>query len=333
MGASIVNTQLSRFTLAAALLTFLSPWPLPVRAASSEASFDRNLTVSGPIRIELSSGSGDVQIKSAANGAVHIHGDVRSSWSIFGDGQKRAQELAANPPIEQRGDTIRVGKDGSQTGNLSITYIIEVPHDTEVSVNLASGSLAVTGIGGPLKAETASGSIRVEKIERDANISTASGAITASDLGDYLRASTTSGDIAISNVKSEVRADSVSGSIRITNPGTRIDAHSVSGFVEIQGANADTKAHSVSGHVTVSGDPGKSGYWNLESTSGSVTLGVRPNAAFYFSAESSSGAIHTDIPIVIEEQGKHSLRARVGNGGARVEVHSVSGSISVRAAS
>jgi DUF4097 and DUF4098 domain-containing protein YvlB len=103
--------------------------------------------------------------------------------------------------------------------------------------------------------------------------------------------------------------------------------------VEVYGVSADTKAHSTSGSVNVSGDPGKSGYWKLESVSGNVNLGVQPNSAFFFSAESVSGAVHTDIPIVIEEQGKHSLRAHVGNGGARVEVRSVSGSINVRAAS
>jgi hypothetical protein len=37
------------------------------------------------------------------------------------------------------------------------------------------------------------------------------------------------------------------------------------------------------------------------------------------------------VPIVIEEQGKHSLRARMGNGGGRVEVHTISGEIRVRA--
>ncbi|GAC1620432.1 MAG: hypothetical protein PVS2B2_13980 [Candidatus Acidiferrum sp.] len=327
-----MNTHLSRFTLAATLMTSLSLAPTSVRA-SSDASFDRNLNVSGPVRVEVSNGSGDVQIKLAANGTVHIHGDVRTSWSIFGNDQKLAQELAANPPVEQRGDTIRIDRGGSRTGDFSISYVIEVPQDTEVSVNLASGSLTVTGIRGPLKAESASGSIHIEKIERDANVSTASGAITASDLGGYLRASTSSGSTTVSNVKEDVRVDTSSGSIHVTNPGARIEAQSRSGSIEIYGASADTQAQSLSGHVTVYGDPGKSGYWNLESRSGSINLGVRSNSAFFFSAESSSGGIHTDIPIVIEEQGKHSLRARVGNGGARVKVHTASGSINVRAAS
>ena len=62
-----------------------------------------------------------------------------------------------------------------------------------------------------------------------------------------------------------------------------------------------------------------------------MRLGVPTNANFRLSAEAVSGQIKTDVPIVIEEQGKHSLRARMGNGGGRVEVHTVSGEIHVSA--
>jgi DUF4097 and DUF4098 domain-containing protein YvlB len=58
---------------------------------------------------------------------------------------------------------------------------------------------------------------------------------------------------------------------------------------------------------------------------------VPTSANFRFSAEAISGNVKTDIPIVIEEQGKHTLHAHVGNGGGRVEVHTVSGDIDVAA--
>ena len=326
-----MNTTLRQLALGVTLAVSLAAPPLLV--ASSDATFDRNLTVSGPIRLELSNASGDVQIKAAANGAVHIHGDVHSSWSMLGNNEKRAQEVSANPPIEQKGDTIRVGKNGPHINNISIKYTIEVPHDTEVIVDIASGSVFVAGIRAPLRTDSASGAIRIEKIDRDATISTASGDITATDLSGYLKANTASGKITVSGVKGDVRANSASGDIRINQPGARADAQSMSGKVEIWGTSTDTTAQSTSGDVNISGDPGKSGYWKLQSVSGSVNLGVHPNSAFFLSAESMSGAIHADIPIVIEEQDKHSMRAHVGNGGARVEVRSVSGSINVRSAS
>jgi DUF4097 and DUF4098 domain-containing protein YvlB len=99
----------------------------------------------------------------------------------------------------------------------------------------------------------------------------------------------------------------------------------------VQGATRDVKAHAASGRVDVQGNPGSTSYWDLKTVSGVVQLGVPPSANFHLSADAVSGQIKTDVPIVIEEQGKHSLRARMGNGGGRVEVHTVSGEIRVRA--
>ncbi len=63
--------------------------------------------------------------------------------------------------------------------------------------------------------------------------------------------------------------------------------------------------------------------------SGAVQLGVPSSANLHLSAEAVSGEIRTDVPIVVEEQGKHSLRAHMGSGGGRVDVHTVSGEIRV----
>jgi DUF4097 and DUF4098 domain-containing protein YvlB len=60
-----------------------------------------------------------------------------------------------------------------------------------------------------------------------------------------------------------------------------------------------------------------------------VYLSVPASANLHLSAEAVSGEIRTDIPIMIEEQGKHTLRAQLGSGGGRVEVHTISGEIRV----
>jgi DUF4097 and DUF4098 domain-containing protein YvlB len=126
-----------------------------------------------------------------------------------------------------------------------------------------------------------------------------------------------------------VRVNALSGFIRVSNPGGRIEADTASGEVEVQGAAKDVKSHAVSGRVSVQGNPGADSYWELKTVSGAVQLGVPASANLHLSAEAVSGEIRTDIPIVIEEQGKHSLRAHMGSGGGRVDVHTVSGEIRV----
>src|SRR5580658_10119428 len=88
---------------------------------SVSGSFDRSLDVSGPIRLELSNVAGDVAIVGSADGKVHVHGDVRVSGFGFGSPQKRLDDLIASPPIELKGDTLRIGKDTSRLHNVAIS--------------------------------------------------------------------------------------------------------------------------------------------------------------------------------------------------------------------
>ncbi len=298
---------------------------------SASGSFDRTLSVNGPIRLEFNNTSGDVSITGSADGKVHVHGDARASGMGFESPEKRLNELLANPPIEQRGDTIRVGEEMRRLRNVAVSYVIEVPRDTEISSSVLSGAQTIQDVRGPVKAEAASGSIRVNHIERQTQLSTLSGSIRADNIGDDIRASSASGTVTVSNIKGDVRISALSGSTQISKPGGRVEASTASGSVDVEGATSDVKAHAASGRVNVNGNPGTNSYWDLKTASGTVQLGVPASANFHLSAEAVSGEIKTDIPVVVEEQGKHSLRARVGNGGGRVEVRTVSGEIRLRA--
>src|SRR5205807_5269696 len=172
---------------------------------SVNGTFDRNYNVTGPIRLEITNASGDVDITGSSDGKVHVRGEVRASGFGFDNPQKRLDDTIANPPVEQRGDTIRIGADFSHLRNVSIAYNIQVPHDTEVDANVAFGAQNIRDLRGPVKVHAASGTIRVEKIDRDAEISTASGSITASDVGSDVQVSSASGNVTVSNVKGDVR--------------------------------------------------------------------------------------------------------------------------------
>lgn len=299
---------------------------------SVSGSFARSFNVNGPIRLELANAAGDVNIAEGAAGTVTIHAEVRASGFGFEDPQKRLSDIISNPPVEQRGDTIRIGKEFSRMRNISIAYSIQVPHDTEISSTVASGAQTIRNVRGPVNVKAASGSIRVEKIDRDVQLSTASGSISANDVGSDLHVSSASGSVTVSNIKGDVRVNALAGVIRVSRPGGRVVADTASGEVEIQDVAKDVKAHAASGRVYVQGNPGADSYWELKTVSGGVQFSVPSSANFHLSAEAVSGEIRADIPIVIEEQGKHSLRAHMGNGGGRVEVHTVSGEIRVSGA-
>jgi len=316
----------------AAVLVYTALALAPAKSQAADNTFERTLAVSGPLRIELSNGSGSVEIKGSADGKIHIVGKVTGGWSLFGNSEKSAQEVLSNPPIEQHDNVVRIGKSMSWTKNVSIDYNIETPRDSELEATVASGGITVDNVRGPVKINSASGYVHVYRVERDVQMSVASGSVECSKIGGFLRISSASGDMSISDVKGEVKATAASGSIRVAQPGDRVEVSTASGAIDITGARNDVKVHAISGSINVSGDPSANRLWEVKTVSGSVDMRVPPNASFLFTAEATSGDIRTNIPVILEEQGKHSLRAHVGSSSGRIEVHTVSGGVNVRGA-
>lgn len=325
-------TRQNKLAASIALLTIVVALAGCQMGPSVSGSFDRSLDVSGPIRLELSNVAGDISIVGSADGKVHIHGDVRVSGFGFGDPQKRLDDVVASPPVELRGDTLRVGKETTRLHNVSIAYAIEVPRDTAVNSASVSGSQSVRGVRGPVQAASVSGAVHGEDIGREVKLSSTSGTVSADNCGDDVRATSVSGSVTVTNAKGDVLAHSVSGNVEVKNPGGRVDTDSSSGSVQVRDSNGDVKAHATAGRVTVQGNPSGNSYWDLKTVSGSVDIAVPSSASFHLSAGAVSGQIRAQIPIMIEEQGKHSLRAHMGDGGGRVEIHTVSGAIEVQGA-
>src|SRR5438094_10172513 len=78
---------------------------------SVSGTFDRNYNVTGPIRLEITNASGDVDITGSSDGKVHVRGDVRASGFDFDNPQKRLDETVAKPRMAQTGEPIRISKD------------------------------------------------------------------------------------------------------------------------------------------------------------------------------------------------------------------------------
>jgi len=304
---------------------------MPYLAAAADNTFEKTFPITGPsARIELDNPSGNVDIHAGKDGIVHIQAKVTpGGWSLFGNGEKSVQEILANPPLEQKGDTIRIGKNSIYLKNVSIDYVIEVPKDTQLDAGLASGGITVKLLRGPINVSTASGYTHIYQIEREVQVTAASGSVDIGTVNGYVRVSSASGSIDISDVKGDIKANAASGSIRVDRPADRVDVSSVSGSIKVNGATNDIKAHVISGPITVSGNPSSSRFWELKTVSGSVDILVPTSASFLLSAEATSGDIRTSIPVIIEEQNKHSLRSHLGNSSGRVEVHTVSGEIQV----
>jgi DUF4097 and DUF4098 domain-containing protein YvlB len=296
-----------------------------------EGGFDRQFTVSGPITLELTTGRGDVHISTGPSGEVRVHGEVHvDEWSRE-SGRTRLQQIQSNPPISQEGSLIRIGGVGKLNGkNVEVDYTIVVPQDAQLRSTSSSGDLDVRGIQGPANFTCGSGDVTASDIGGDIHVLCGSGDVKLSHIKGQVQVTTGSGDITLDAVRDDTRLQTGSGTIEISNPGDAVEASTGSGDITIKGASADVRLRTGSGEIDVEGNPGSSNYWDFHTSSGEVTLHVPSAASFRLFAHSSSGDIDAAIPIVMEgTTDKHELRARIGDGKARVEIQTSSGDISL----
>jgi Putative adhesin len=245
---------------------------LPVSATAqgrSEGSFERTLNVGGTVDLEVSTGSGSIDIRRGSSNRVEIRGKIRAGnnwswWRSSRDAEDVVRYLESNPPIEQFGQTIRIGRiPDRELQNVSISYEIVVPGQSNLRANTGSGSQTIQGIDGRVEARTGSGSMTLRDIRGPLEGGTGSGSIDVSGFRGDLRMHTGSGRIQVQgDPTGRWDLQTGSGSIDLDlppNAGFDLNAHTGSGGIDVgypmtvQGRIGDR--HNVTGKVGAGGPP------------------------------------------------------------------------------
>jgi hypothetical protein len=141
-----------------------------------------------------------------------------------------------------------------------------------------------------------------------------------------------SGDVAATGLPGRVDVSSVSGSATATGIGGPVSANSVSGDVELETASGEASGRSVSGSVraTVRGRGDRA--LRFSSVSGDVTLMLPRDLGADLELSTLSGELQSDYPVTVSGRfSRRRMQARIGAGGRRLEVSTVSGDVRIRA--
>lgn len=260
-----------------------------VPALASEATFDRTLSVNGRVELSVATGSGNIHLTRGAGNQIHIFGRVKSGW---GGSEQRVREIAANPPIEQTGNIVRIGARHENLHNISIDYEIQAPENAFVDAGSGSGDITVNGVGENAKLSTGSGNIHATGLHGGFTVNTGSGSIYAEQAGaGDVKAQTGSGNVELRNLRGALRAGTGSGDIR------------------------------------VGGAPTSD--WKLVTGSGNVELWPG-SAGLTLDASTGSGSIHADREMMTQgELGHHHMTGKLNGGGPTVRIETGSGDIRI----
>ena len=235
-----------------------------VRASyAAEGSFTRKLNVSGTVDLDVSTGSGSIDVREGPVNEVEVRGTIRASNNGFRsdkDSESAIRQIESNPPIEQSGQSIRIGRilDRELEQHVSISYEIIAPAQTNIRAHSGSGRVQVDGMSGWVDAGTGSGGVTLRNIKGDVQATTGSGSIRATGLRGGLRMQTGSGPIDVEGEQTarwELQTGSGGIDVRLPkNASFDLSAHTGSGGVTVDfpmtvSGRIDANRHSVEGKV------------------------------------------------------------------------------------
>jgi hypothetical protein len=302
---------------------------------TATGSFERLLTVTGPVDLGVRTGSGSVVVRQGDAAGVHVTGRVRARRGFLlgsPDAADRVRAIEANPPIVQDGDRIRLGGDNDRDlRHVSIGYELVVPAATSLRVRTGSGHIEIPSLDGSADVRTGSGRIALGRLAGAVTTETGSGSIEVLGAGEGLDARTGSGSIRARDLAGPVRASTGSGRIEVSYAGAG-DGHfsSGSGSVTVSGLEGGLRVQTGSGTVSVEGRPAAD--WDLHAGSGRIAVRLPADAVFTLDARSNSGSVSTSHPITAGGSGppgRNRLQGDVRGGGPRVVLSTGSGAIRV----
>ena len=261
---------------------------------------------------------GLVSISNVA-GSVVVRGWSRSTVEVTGSLGADVEELI----FERNGDEveIRVKVPKRMFGRKDITsdLSIRVPEGSSLEITTVSANINVGDVkGGDIELQAVSGSVDADVYGGDVEIGTVSGAIEVQGDGS-------SGDYELSSVSGEVGAENLSG---------EIEAESVSGRVSVRGGSFESADfETVNGAIIFRAGLESRGELSAESVNGSVDIEIANALDAEYDLESFNGGIRNCFDKVAERTSRYApgkrLNFTVGDGGAKISVETLNGSISV----
>jgi len=263
--------------------------------ADEQGSFEKTLTVSGPVDLDVVTDSGGITVLPGPAGSVRVHAILKAQhgWFDFNDAEAHIRELERNPPVEQTGNRVRVGYVHGRDLLRGVSMRIEIytPAATQLRARADSGGIHAEGIHGPVDCHTDSGGIEVRDISAEVRASADSGGIRLGRIGGSVTARVDSGGIDAIDIAGGIDAEADSGSIRL----------------------AQTKPASI----------------RAKADSGGITVRLAPGAGYDVNAAAESGSISVPEMTVRSEFSRHHVDGKVRGGGPLVNLRVDSGGIKI----
>ncbi len=276
--------------------------------AAAQQNITKRATVAPDATIEVSNVQGSVEVAAWDRNEVELVAVLESDKDeIEFEASSRMVRIEVDRPDG------KYGRDNSEA-----RLKLRVPAGAVLVADTVSADITVSGVRGEQELESVSGNVGTQAFDAPVKTASVSGDVTVTGNGG----------------KAPVRTENVSGTATVTGVRGSFEGEVVSGEIHATIAAAeDIEVNSVSGDITIDADLAQSARVEMESVSGTIDFRIKPPVNADFDLESFSGDIDVCFGPKARQTSKFTpgteLSFSQGNGGARIELQTLSGEIRI----
>jgi DUF4097 and DUF4098 domain-containing protein YvlB len=257
------------------------------------------------------------------NGSVDVASWDRNSIDVSGTKYAPSKEQMDRIKVDFHVDGgvayVKVNRVDSMNwgGGYGAKFLIRVPKATTLSrVKTTNGGITVEDIDGGGTVNSTNGRIMLARVNGAFDLETTNGGIELDQCQGAIRAHTTNGTVKGQLASGSINASTSNGAIdvtlRKTKQGDQLHAETTNGSVTL--AIGEFNGNEIS----------------ASSTNGSITLRLPDSLNARLEAKNSNASITNQlVPFTVEEQSKHRLIGKFGNGGPLIQLHTSNSSIHI----
>jgi DUF4097 and DUF4098 domain-containing protein YvlB len=276
--------------------------------AAGAETITKKVTVAPDVTVEVSNVQGSVEVTAWDRNEVQLVAELESNKDeLEFEATERMVRIEVDRPH---------GKYHDDEDDAYLT--LHVPRGARLIVDTVSATINVSGVRGEQNLQTVSGEVETQSFDAPVSATAVSGEIAIAGNGG----------------KAVVTTENVSGSAMVSGIRGSYQGEVVSGEIRASIAKAERiEASTVSGEIDISADLAPAARVEMESVSGTVSLKIKPPVNADFDIESFSGSIENCFGPKPRDTSKYTpgseLNFTQGSGGARVEIQTLSGEISI----
>ena len=295
------------------------------------ANADLEIAVPPGVRLQIESGSGDVDAEGPFEGA-HVHSAYGKVRIERVDGDVEATSSSGDVVVASaRGKAVEAT---SGYGQVRVAGC----ESTRIVAKSSSGDVRVDDCRAErLQVESGYGDLEIAHVDGEIEAKTSSGDVhVKASKGPVASLATSYGRIHLEEGTGKLAASSSSGDVRITGFEGSVEARSGYGAVHVEGALRAVEAVSSSGDVSVTATAGSavSSTWRISSNYGQGKIEAPADLAFDIDARTNYGKIERGFPIELapgtDDRNVRSIQGKVNGGGGKIEIRCKSGDVVFR---